>query len=149
HAVRRDVRRPARALSRRRPTEGFHQRRFAGSLRPLSQTVGVQRLPTALSRSSMSSSADVMSKKGRHSVVPPATLTPPVTPASHVLRSAVLERVASTVGDRLVLVRAAAGFGKTTLMAQLRDRLAEDGVDTAWLTLDAADNDTARFLAGL
>ena len=97
----------------------------------------------------MSSSADAVSKKGHQSVVPAAKLTPPVALASQVLRSAVLERVASTVGDRLVLVRAAAGFGKTTLMAQLQDRLAEDGVDTAWLTLDAADNDTVRFLTGL
>ena len=47
---------------------------------------------------------------------------------------------------RLVLVRAPAGFGKTTAMVQVRDQLEEKGVATAWLTLDRADNDVPRSL---
>ncbi|WP_231973307.1 LuxR C-terminal-related transcriptional regulator [Variovorax sp. HW608] len=50
---------------------------------------------------------------------------------------------------KLVLVRAPAGFGKTTAMVQLRESLQERGVATAWLTLDRADNDVPRFLASL
>lgn len=46
-----------------------------------------------------------------------------------------------------MLVRAPAGFGKTTMMAQARQRLQEGGIATAWLTLDSADNDASRFLA--
>jgi LuxR family maltose regulon positive regulatory protein len=49
----------------------------------------------------------------------------------------------------MVLVRAPAGFGKTTAMIQAHARLEEAGVDTAWLTLDRADNDASRFLASL
>jgi LuxR family maltose regulon positive regulatory protein len=44
----------------------------------------------------------------------------------------------------LTLVSAPAGFGKTTLLAQW---LAESGIPTAWLSLDAGENDLARFLA--
>lgn len=46
---------------------------------------------------------------------------------------------------RLILVAAAAGFGKTTLVADWS--AARD--DTAWLSLDEGDNDPARFLAYL
>lgn len=51
--------------------------------------------------------------------------------------------------ERLVLVRAPAGFGKTTVMAQARQKLAAAGMTTVWLTLDAADNDPSRFLGYL
>ncbi|MBN1249990.1 MAG: tetratricopeptide repeat protein [Anaerolineae bacterium] len=46
-------------------------------------------------------------------------------------------------GRRLILVSAAAGFGKTTLLATwLRDA----DIAAGWLALDEADNDLARFL---
>ena len=50
---------------------------------------------------------------------------------------------------RLILVRAPAGFGKTTAMVQCLQRYEEQGSLTTWLTLDPADNDPARFLAYL
>ena len=50
---------------------------------------------------------------------------------------------------KLFIVRAPAGFGKTTLLRQWRDRLGASGIASAWLTLDEADNDPARLLAGL
>ena len=53
------------------------------------------------------------------------------------------------MGIRLVLISAAAGFGKTTLMAQLRSRLLQEGIEAPWLTLDATDNDASRFLVSL
>ena len=54
-------------------------------------------------------------------------------------------------GRKLTLIAAPAGFGKTTLIAQLKD---EDGRQKdkippshfCWLALDEADNDPARFL---
>jgi LuxR family maltose regulon positive regulatory protein len=49
----------------------------------------------------------------------------------------------------VILVHAAAGFGKTTFMAQLRSQLQRGGTETAWLTLDNADNDSFRLLASL
>ncbi|MDP9901075.1 LuxR C-terminal-related transcriptional regulator [Variovorax ginsengisoli] len=72
-------------------------------------------------------------------------LSPPATVVTQVLRTAISEQMAAAV-VKLVLVRAPAGFGKTTVMAQCRERVEADGVATAWLTLDRADNDVPRFL---
>jgi LuxR family maltose regulon positive regulatory protein len=81
--------------------------------------------------------------------VPPVKLTPPAAPEAQVLRSALVDRLARTTGIRLVLISGAAGFGKTTLMAQLRNRLLQEGIDAPWLTLDGSDNDASRFLVSL
>lgn len=62
---------------------------------------------------------------------------------------ALLEVVRSAALARLILVRAPAGFGKTTAMTQIRERMEEQGVATSWLTLDRADNDASRFLGCL
>ncbi len=69
--------------------------------------------------------------------------------AAMVPRDAVTERVIAAGAVKVVLVRAPAGFGKTTAMLQLRERLDQAGVATAWLTLDRADNDLPRFLGNL
>ncbi len=65
------------------------------------------------------------------------------------MRNRVRDLVCASQAVSLVLVRAPAGFGKTTTMLQCRAQLEENGVDTAWLTLDSSDNDPTRFLAGL
>jgi LuxR family maltose regulon positive regulatory protein len=77
-----------------------------------------------------------------------AKLNPPTLAETQVLRMAIAAEIASTPA-RLVLVRAPAGFGKTTAMAQARQRMVEQGLATAWLTLDRADNDMSRFVIGL
>ena len=76
-------------------------------------------------------------------------LSPPSVTPSQVPREAVCQAIVGARAARLVLVRAPAGFGKTTTLVQARERLADLGVDTAWLTLDRADNDVPRFLACL
>jgi len=76
-------------------------------------------------------------------------LSPPLSQARQVLRHAVVRRMADAGGVKLLLVRAPAGFGKTTAMVQAREQLAADGVATAWLTLERTDNDVPRFLACL
>ena len=76
-------------------------------------------------------------------------LSPPLSQARQVLRQAVVRRMAEAGGVKLVLVRAPAGFGKTTAMVQAREQLAASGVATAWLTLERTDNDVPRFLACL
>ncbi|NTU81885.1 MAG: hypothetical protein HGA45_21330, partial [Chloroflexales bacterium] len=49
-------------------------------------------------------------------------------------------------GGKLILVCAPAGFGKTSLLADwLRQSEALGMVNTAWVSLDLADNDPARF----
>lgn len=72
-------------------------------------------------------------------------LNPPAFVATQVPRTAIREEVAAAA-VKLVLVRAPAGFGKTTAMAQIRERMEAQGIATAWLTLDRADNDVSRFL---
>ena len=76
-------------------------------------------------------------------------LSPPSVRPSQVPRDAVCQAIVDARVARLVLVRAPAGFGKTTALVQARDLLASQGLGTAWLTLDRADNDVPRFLAGL
>ncbi|OYO26308.1 LuxR C-terminal-related transcriptional regulator [Janthinobacterium sp. PC23-8] len=70
---------------------------------------------------------------------------PPVNPAQ-VLRQALINRVCTSHTTKLVLIRAPAGFGKTTLMEQCRHSFAAMGVATSWLNLDGSDNDPPRFL---
>ncbi len=72
-------------------------------------------------------------------------LNPPAYVVTQVLRTAIGEQIVSA-SAKVVLVRAPAGFGKTTAMAQSRQQLEAAGVSTAWLTLDRADNDVSRFL---
>lgn len=69
----------------------------------------------------------------------------PPLPAAPVSRDAIRAKLAASPA-RLVLVRAPAGFGKTTLLAQCRSELHMQGVRTAWVTCDEADNDGAQFL---
>lgn len=50
---------------------------------------------------------------------------------------------------RLTIVRAPAGFGKTTLMQQWHDELNALECDVAWITLDSGDNAIARLTTHL
>jgi LuxR family maltose regulon positive regulatory protein len=67
-------------------------------------------------------------------------------------RPRLVERLDEALHRRLALVSAPAGFGKTTLLSEwltMRDRrkVADEGLPSAaWLSLDAEDNELARFL---
>ena len=78
-----------------------------------------------------------------------AKLNPPAAPPAEVPRTKLSDAARQSQLTQLILVRAPAGFGKTTTMAQVRARMQEDGVVTSWLTLDHSDNDAPRFLQGL
>lgn len=52
-------------------------------------------------------------------------------------------------GRRLTVIHGPAGFGKSTLAAQWRNRLKEDGISVAWLAVDHDDNNVVWFLAHL
>lgn len=71
--------------------------------------------------------------------------TPPLR-ARRVLRSRLLGRLNRGLDGKLALVSAPAGSGKTTLLSEW---LAGCGQPAAWLSLDAGDNDPARFLTYL
>ncbi|HMD90720.1 MAG TPA: hypothetical protein VKF38_16315, partial [Anaerolineaceae bacterium] len=49
-------------------------------------------------------------------------------------------------GQRLTILSAPAGFGKTTLVIDWQRHLAELGIALAWFSIDEGDNDLIRFL---
>ena len=73
-------------------------------------------------------------------------LDPPASTPGDVARHAICDAVCAAQSAKVILFRAPAGFGKTTAMAQCRARLEQQGIATAWLALDVADNDASRFL---
>jgi LuxR family transcriptional regulator, maltose regulon positive regulatory protein len=62
-------------------------------------------------------------------------------------RPHLLDRLDAALDLRLCLITAPAGFGKTTLLAQWRDRLVERQIRVAWLSLDEEDGEIRRFLS--
>ena len=70
---------------------------------------------------------------------------PPVRPEL-VSRPRLIERLNAHAERRLTLVSAAAGFGKTTLVAEWLDQV---GCPCSWLSLDEGDNDPVQFLTYL
>lgn len=74
-------------------------------------------------------------------------LAPRPGAARFLARPRLIDALREAEGAKLVLVRAPAGFGKTTLMAEHAQWLQSRGVATAWLTLDDGDNDVSRFIA--
>jgi LuxR family maltose regulon positive regulatory protein len=77
-----------------------------------------------------------------------AKLRPPLD-AGRLLARTSLPGAGALEQARLLLVTAPAGFGKTTALCQYERTLRESGAATGWLTLDADDNDVARFGAYL
>ncbi len=69
---------------------------------------------------------------------------PPLHPDA-LRREAIIERVFRDDGIRVVLLQGPAGHGKSTLLQQIAATCGHQGTRSAWLTLDAADNDTRRF----
>jgi LuxR family maltose regulon positive regulatory protein len=74
---------------------------------------------------------------------------PPVTSPYAIERTRILDCVRQSAGLKVVLVRAPAGYGKTTTLVQLHRHLAASAVDCAWVQMDEADNDVARCLTSL
>ncbi|CAE6821600.1 LuxR C-terminal-related transcriptional regulator [Paraburkholderia domus] len=76
-------------------------------------------------------------------------LMPPADSPTHLARPQLVETILGARNARLVLVRAAAGFGKTTLMQQYAARCRDVQQSVVWMRVDAADNDLLRFLTHL
>src|SRR5882762_8334544 len=75
-------------------------------------------------------------------------LRPPARRGGLVPRPELVARLCDTRRYRLATIQAAAGFGKTSLLSQCYERIRGEQ-PAAWLSLDASDNDYARFLAHL
>ncbi|MDR3100357.1 MAG: LuxR C-terminal-related transcriptional regulator [Paraburkholderia sp.] len=90
--------------------------------------------------------------RGKDNVAPgivASKLLPPADNPAQLARSQLVDAIAQAHTARLVLIRAAAGFGKTTLMAQYAAYCREARHDALWLRLDGTDNDLRRFLLHL
>jgi LuxR family maltose regulon positive regulatory protein len=61
-------------------------------------------------------------------------------------RTALLDRLFKAREQRLILLSAPAGFGKSTVLSQFRLRLLETGARVAWLSCDEADSEPQRLL---
>ncbi|MCP1419140.1 LuxR family maltose regulon positive regulatory protein [Pseudomonas laurylsulfativorans] len=73
----------------------------------------------------------------------------PKSADSHLSRLRLLQQMTAADTVRLILIRAAAGFGKTTLMQQYREHYLASGRHALWINLEAADNDLQRFVSVL
>lgn len=69
----------------------------------------------------------------------------PLPANAMVIRDDLISKIKYTEGA-LTLLKAPAGFGKTTVMAQAFHALEDAGVTCAWLCANATDNDLPRFL---
>ncbi|UVE18710.1 LuxR C-terminal-related transcriptional regulator [Pseudomonas sp. LS44] len=79
----------------------------------------------------------------------PAKLAPPISAPSHLQRQKLLKPMIDAGPTKLVLIRAAAGFGKSTLMQQYHAHCLASGRPAIWFNLDIADNDLQRFVRHL
>ncbi len=73
-------------------------------------------------------------------------LAPPHVPLSLLAREQLSALLQIGLAKRLVSITAPAGYGKTTALTQFVARAEGLGVATAWLSLDAEDNDPLRFM---
>jgi LuxR family transcriptional regulator, maltose regulon positive regulatory protein len=73
----------------------------------------------------------------------------PPPPPKVVVRARLIERLDEGLiaGHKLALISAPAGFGKTALVSEWVHK--KDELNVAWLSLDEADNDLARFMTYL
>lgn len=75
-----------------------------------------------------------------------AKLAPPQLSLSLLARSQLSALLHAGLTRRLISVMAPAGYGKTTALAQFVSQVEPQGITTAWLSLDAEDNDPLRFM---
>ncbi len=70
---------------------------------------------------------------------------PPRIGAQHVARADLLAQLAQVQQRKLALITGSAGYGKTTLLAQWRQRCMQDNARVAWLSLTTDDKGFADF----
>ncbi|MBP7340394.1 AAA family ATPase, partial [Niveispirillum sp.] len=75
-----------------------------------------------------------------------AKFGPPVWMGDQIRRDALLDLLDRALTHRLTLVQAPAGYGKTSILAQWRERLAGLAVKAVWLTLERDDCDLKRLV---
>jgi LuxR family maltose regulon positive regulatory protein len=80
--------------------------------------------------------------------LPQIALTKTVPPSTHRLRverGRLLDILNTSSARRLILIKAAAGYGKTTLAVDWCEQLRRSNVVVAWLSLDEDDNEPSGY----
>jgi LuxR family maltose regulon positive regulatory protein len=90
---------------------------------------------------------EVPTDAGEPAVLLAAKSAPPAIRSQLIERAALIEVLSAEPSRKLTLLSAPTGWGKTTLLAQWVSG-ADDRRRRGWLSLDASDNDPARFWAG-
>ncbi len=75
-----------------------------------------------------------------------ATKIVPARPRGLVARPRLLAMLSGLPAKRLGVIKAPAGFGKTSLAAAWAEQLEQEGCAVAWLTIDSDDDEATRFL---
>ncbi|WP_411817815.1 LuxR C-terminal-related transcriptional regulator [Hyphococcus sp. DH-69] len=75
-----------------------------------------------------------------------AKFDPPIWIGGQIQRAHLLSVLDRVFAHRLTLIHAPAGYGKTSLLAQWRERLDDNSMRIAWLTLERDDRDLKRFV---
>ncbi|SUE17028.1 serine/threonine-protein kinase [Rhodococcus gordoniae] len=94
-------------------------------------------------------SSGVLSGPTGPTVAPSTRFRPPSTTRPLVERRRLISLLQAGRRRRLIAIHAPTGFGKSTLAAQWRDVLADEGAQVAWLTVDDDDDNVLWFLAHL
>ena len=84
-------------------------------------------------------------EKGLRNAVVRAKLTQPTLPIGYVGRTVPLEKLELLARQKLTLVSAPMGYGKTGLLVEFARKKAKEGRLVSWLTMDEEDVDLARF----
>jgi len=73
-------------------------------------------------------------------------VVPPRLPVDLIVRPQLVGLAERAASKRLTVIKAPAGFGKTSLALIWLDRLRANGARVAWLSLDAEDDEPPRFV---
>lgn len=83
---------------------------------------------------------------GRPSLLLATKLLPPRLPSGLIDRPRLIALAEHAEDKRLTVIKAPAGFGKTSLALAWLNQLRTSGAHVAWLSLDTDDDEPARFL---
>lgn len=76
-------------------------------------------------------------------------LIPPTKRSGLVDRQPLTSRIENALEHRLILLRAPAGYGKTSVIGQVYAAMAQRGLRVGWISLDESDKDVGHFLTYL
>ena len=93
--------------------------------------------------------ADAASGQSPDQAIMVTRLAPAMQRAKLLERGDLLKALDAASSARLISLEAAAGYGKTTLLSQWRDKLLAGGVTVAWLSLDEEDDSAGALVANL